>query len=152
MSDSTSSSNDSVSEIFICHDTNDLNSIARPLYDALIRKGINPWLYSEKMKGGFIGPELHRGIMDSRSSVIIVTQNFLKNTKSASLEFTMILQKAATFPNGKHIFSIWDGVTSQEVSSYHLLLGAVDGIQWKLGIEEASDELITRYRKGLSNG
>jgi hypothetical protein len=122
------------------------------LYDALTRKGINAWLYEERMKGGFIGPGLHRGIMDSRSSVIIVTQNFLKNDKSASMELIMILQKALAIPNSKLIFSIRHGVSSFEVSSYNLLLGAVDGIPWEDGVEEVSNELITRYRRGLSNG
>lgn len=149
---SSSSNNDHLHDIFICHDHRDLKDMARPLYHALTRKGINAWLFEERMKGGFIGPGLHRGIMDSRSSVIIVTQNFLRNDRSASMELVMILQKAIDIPNSRLIFSIRHGVTPQEVSSYNLLLGAVDGIPWEQGVEEVSNELITLYRRGLSNG
>lgn len=149
----TTSKNDFSWDIFICYDDKDLKDIARPLYDALRNKRIKAWLYEESMKGtgDSIIRELHTGIMNSKSSVFIVTQNFLKNDRYASDELDMIFTKRAILGN-KLIFAIWHGVTSKEVALYNLKLASVDGIRWESGIDEVSDELIFRMRRGLSNG
>ncbi len=63
----------------------------------------------------------------------------------------MIFTKRALLES-KLIFAIWHGVTSQKVALYNLKLASVDGIGWERGVDEVSDELIFRMKRGLSNG
>jgi hypothetical protein len=129
--------------------------MARPLYEALKKKGIEPWLYEESMKWGgasSIHQGLHYGILNSKSSVVIITQSFLKNDSYANVELNMIFTKKVILKN-KFIFAIWDvGVSPQEIALYNLDLAGVDGIPWERGVDWVSDELIIRFRRGLSNG
>jgi hypothetical protein len=145
------SSKDSSWDIFICYDTRDLEDIARPLYHVLTNKKIKAWLYEERMKGGdSIVQGIHRGIMSSDNSVIIVTQNFLTNDRWARSEFEMIVQDAVR--QQKKIFTIWYKVTADEVMFYNLRLAIGEPLDWERGVDEVSNELIFRMKEGLSNG
>jgi hypothetical protein len=101
--------------------------------------------------GNSIHQSLHKGILNSKSSVIIVTQNILKNDSYASVEINMIFTKKVVLKN-KWIFAIWHGVKREEIALYNLDLAGVDGIPWETGIDAVSDELIIRMRSGLLIG
>jgi hypothetical protein len=148
----SSSNNDSLHDIFICYDDRDKVK-AQALYEALEKKEITPWLYDKSMKwrGESIHQALHNGILNSKSSVVIVTPNFLKNDSYASVELNMIFTKKVILKS-KLIFAIWHRVKRHDIALYNLDLASVDGIPWKLGIDKVSDELIIRLRSGLSIG
>jgi hypothetical protein len=138
-------------DIFICYDDRDLKDIARPLYHALTNKEIKAWLYEERMKGGdSIIQGIHDGIMGSDNSVIVVTPNFLTNDRWARDEFEMIAQAAAR--QRKNIFTVWHRVTVDEVMFYNLRLTIREPLHWERGVDEVSNELIFRMKRGLSNG
>jgi hypothetical protein len=58
----------------------------------------------------------------------------------------MIVLKAVR--QQKRIFSIWSGVTSDEVMSYSLMLAKSEALRWERGVDEVSNELVFRI-KGL---
>ncbi|MDQ3884401.1 MAG: hypothetical protein M3239_03035 [Thermoproteota archaeon] len=103
--------------------------MARPLYEFLEKKGVKPWIYEKNMNwdAGSIHQGLHKGILNSKSSVVIVTQNLLKNDSYASTEINMIFTKKVVLKN-KWIFAIWHGVKREDIAVYNLDLAGVDGI------------------------
>ena len=147
-----SSENDSLHDIFICYDDRD-KDMAQLLNEFLEKKRVKPWLYDKSMEwgGNSIHQGLHKGILNSKSSVIIVTQNILKNDSYASVEINMIFTKKVVLKN-KDIFAIWHGVKREDIALYNLDLAGVDGIPWEKGVDAVSDELILRMRRGLLIG
>jgi hypothetical protein len=148
----SSSDNGSLLDIFICYDDRD-KDMALLLHEILEKKGVKPWIYEKNMNwdAGSIHQGLHKGILNSKSSVIMVTQNILKNDSYASIEINMIFTKKVVLKN-KDIFAIWRGVKREDIALYNLDLAGVDGIPWEKGVDAVSDELIIRMRRGLLIG
>jgi hypothetical protein len=144
--------NTSSHDIFICYDDRD-KVMAQLLHEDLEKKGIKAWIYEKSMNwgGDSIHQELSNGILNSKSSVVIVTPNLLKNDSYARVELNMIFTKKVILKN-KLIFAIWDGVRREEIALRNLDLAGVDGIPWQWGVDAVSNELINHFRGGLSNG
>jgi len=69
-------------DIFICHASEDKNSIARPLAEALQRKGLSVWYDETAISiGDSIRAKIDEGLSHSHAGVIILSPDFFSKRK-----------------------------------------------------------------------
>ena len=65
-------------DVFISHASEDAESVARPLADALRRRGIEVWLDGSELKiGDSLNEKIDEGLANSFYGVLIVSPNFI---------------------------------------------------------------------------
>jgi hypothetical protein len=120
-------------DVFISHASEDKESIARPLKDALIHAGLRVWYDESELK---IGDRLHKsideGIAKSGFGIVILSENFFKKDwPQRELEGLV----AKEIGGRKVILPIWHNVDAAFVRSKSLLLAGLVGVPTSEGIE-----------------
>ena len=69
-------------DVFISHAFEDKDSIARPLYEALIEKGLSVWFDEDKLKwGDSLRREIDEGLSECRYGIVILGKTLLTKDK-----------------------------------------------------------------------
>jgi hypothetical protein len=119
-------------DVFINHASEDKDSIARPLKNALTEAGLRVWFDESELK---IGDRLHKsideGIAKSGFGIVILSQNFFKKDwPQRELEGLV----AKEIGGRKVILPIWHNVNAAFIRSKSLLLAGLVGIPTTRGI------------------
>ena len=119
-------------DVFISHASEDKDSIARPLRDALTEAGIKVWYDESELK---IGDRLHqsidKGIAKSGYGIVILSENFFKKDwPQRELEGLV----AKEIEGRKVILPLWHNVNATFIRSKSLLLAGLIGIPTSKGI------------------
>jgi len=118
--------------VFISHASEDKESIARPLKNALTDAGLRVWYDESELK---IGDRLHKsideGIAKSGFGIVILSENFFKKDwPQRELEGLV----AKEIGGRKVILPIWHNVDAAFIRSKSLLLAGLVGVQTSKGI------------------
>lgn len=105
-------------DVFICHDSKDKESIARPLAIRLREQGLKVWFDEFSIAiGDSIDDAMMKGIKGSRKGVLIVSQNLISNHKDARRE----AQSWIAEENRRSeylLLPVWHGVDSEAVADW----------------------------------
>ena len=100
-------------DTFICHASEDKESIARPLRDALKEIGITAWLdESEVRVGDSIRRKIDQGLATCRSATVILSRTFFEKHWT-QYEMDGIFQRQV--PGEIPIFPVRHGITVEEI-------------------------------------
>ena len=103
-------------DTFICHASEDKESIARPLRDALKKIGINAWLdESEVRVGDSIRRKIDQGLAACRSATVILSRPFFEKDWT-QYEIDGIFQRQV--PGEILLFPIRHGITIEEIRGH----------------------------------
>jgi hypothetical protein len=120
-------------DVFISHASEDKDSVARPLKEALEKEGVRVWFDESELK---IGDQLHKsidkGIANSGYGIVILSENFFKKDwPQRELEGLV----AKEIGGRKVILPIWHKVDAAFIRSKSLLLAGLVGISTSEGME-----------------
>lgn len=129
------------SDVFLSHASEDKDSIARPLKEALEARGVSVWFDEIKIKvGQSIRLEIEKGITNARFGVVILSPSFFaKQWTQAELD-ALFSRKAAS---GKDIIlPVWHKLTKDEVLAQSPLLAGIHGLNTSVStVEEIADQI-----------
>ena len=107
-------------DVFICHASEDKDTVARPLAEALQKKGLRIWYdeYTLKM-GDSLRRTIDRGLRESKYGIVILSQNFFaKEWPQKELDGLA----AREIDGKKVILPIWHDLTREDVLRYSPML------------------------------
>jgi hypothetical protein len=128
-------------DVFVCHASEDKESVALPLTNELIASGLTVWYdqFSLKM-GDSLRRSIDRGVAGSRFGVVILSPNFFHKDWT-QYELDGLVTRAVS--DDQVILPIWHEVTKQEVIDYSPSLA--DKLARSTGshtIEEIAEEIV----------
>ena len=127
-------------DVFISHAWEDKEDIARPLAEALRRKGLRVW-YDEftLTLGDSLRRSIDRGLAQSRYGVVILSPHFFaKEWPQKELDGLA----AREVPGEKVILPIWHNVTADRVREYSPTLADRVAVLSDQGLEHVVQELL----------
>jgi hypothetical protein len=133
-------------DVFISHASEDKDSIARPLSDALEEAGVKVWYDESELR---IGDHLHKsidkGIANSGYGIVILSENFFtKDWPQRELEGLV----AKEMEGRKVILPLWHKVDAAFIRSKSLLLAGIIGIPTSKGIPFIVQEVLKIIKPG----
>ena len=103
-------------DVFISHASEDKESVARPLANALVKLGISVWYDEFELK---IGDSLRRkiddGLAHSNFGIVVISKNFI-NKGWTNYELDGLITRSLT--GEQQLLPIWHEITKQEVIDY----------------------------------
>ena len=127
-------------DVFISHAWEDKEEIARPLAEALRRKGLRIW-YDEftLTLGDSLRRSIDHGLAQSRYGVVILSPNFFaKEWPQKELDGLI----AREIPGEKVILPIWHNITADQIREYSLTLADRVAVSSDRGLEHVVEELL----------
>ena len=133
---------------FISHDSEDKDSVARPIALNLQRKLCPVW-YDEFSLG--LGDNLRhsieKGLRECKKCVLILSKNFFANNGWGKKEFESIFTREI-IEDTQLVMPVWYGVNKREVYGYSPSLLNVKGVDWSvLGEEEVCRQIYIAVTK-----
>lgn len=103
-------------DVFVSHASEDKNSVARPLAEALRDHRLNVWFDEFELKiGDSLRRKIDKGLSNSKFGVVILSKSFIKKGW-ANYELDGIITKSVS--GQQVILPIWHDITKQEVIDY----------------------------------
>ena len=129
-------------QAFICHDSRDKDSIARPLALALQRRMCTVWFDEFSLRiGDSLRGQIEKGIKECSRCIIVLTQNFLNNEGWGKREYDSIFTREIVEERGI-ILPVWYGVSRDNIFKYSPILADKVGVDWGLGEDEVARMLV----------
>ena len=111
-------------DVFLSHASEDKDSIARPLKDALEARGLSVWFDEIKIKiGQSIRQEIEKGIANARFGVVVISPDFFRKQWTQAELDALFSHKMESGEN--LILPIWHHVSKDEVLAQSLLLAGI---------------------------
>lgn len=103
-------------DVFISHASEDKDAVARPLRDALIRRGVSVWLDEAQMRVGHsLRRKIDEGIRASRFGVVVLSEAFFeKGWTNHELDGLV----TRTVAGEQSLLPIWHDLTAAQVRAY----------------------------------
>lgn len=103
-------------DVFISHATEDKETVARPLRDALTKLGVTVWLDETQMRlGHSLRRKIDDGIRSSRFGVVILSDSFFRKGWT-NHELDGLVTR--TVAGQQSLLPIWHDLTANEVIAY----------------------------------
>ncbi len=103
-------------DVFISHASEDKDAVARPLRDALARRGITVWLDEAQMKVGHsLRRKIDEGIRSSRFGVVVLSQDFFRKGWT-NHELNGLVTR--TVAGEQSLLPIWHDLEADQVRAY----------------------------------
>lgn len=136
-------------DVFISHASEDKDSVARPLAEALRSNGISVWYDEFELRiGDSLRRKIDKGIANSNFGVIVISRDFIHKGWT-NYELDGLITRAV---NGEQVMlPIWHNVTKREVIDYSpSLADKLARNTTDFTIEEIADEIadLIHERKG----
>lgn len=127
-------------DVFISHAGEDKETVARPLADVLVRRGLRVWIDEQQLT---IGDSLRRkidyGLAKSRYGLVILSKSFF-NKDWPQKELDALVSREDD--KDKVILPIWHDISKAEVISFSPLLAAKLAIATSEGIDKVADAIL----------
>lgn len=139
-------------DVFISHASEDKETVAHPLADALKSNGLSVWYDEFELKiGDSLRRKIDKGIANSNFGIIVISRDFI-NKGWTNYELDGLITRAV---NGDQtILPIWHNITKREVINYSpSLADKLARSTTEFTIEEIAEEiadLINSHRSELA--
>ena len=127
-------------DVFISHASEDKESVAVPIANALKKAGLKVWLDKQELRiGDSLREKIDEGLAKSRFGVIILSQNFLiKQWPRKELNGLMAIEEDGY----KVILPVWHQLDRKTLALYSPILADRLAADTKQGIAAVADEII----------
>lgn len=116
---------------FISHDSSDKDRIAKPLSHELMSARCPVWYDEYSLEiGDNIRVSIEDGIKKCKKCIVIISQEYISNTRWAIKEFESIVAREI-IKNESVILPVWYNVTPEDVYEFSPSLSNIKGIIWK---------------------
>lgn len=103
-------------DVFISHASEDKESVARPLANALIAEGVSVWYDEFELKiGDSLRRKIDAGLAKSNFGIVVISKNFI-NKGWTNYELDGLVTRSIT--GEQVLLPIWHEITKQEVMNY----------------------------------
>jgi hypothetical protein len=134
-------------DIFICHASEDKDSIARPLAEELQKRRLSVWYDETAITiGDSILAKIDEGLSNSRAGVIILSPHFFPKSKKWTKR-----ELGALFAKGTPIIPVWHNLPSAEIAKYSPLLADIKAISSLEGIAVIADKIAAKIKGSSPN-
>lgn len=127
-------------DVFVSHASEDKESVAKPLADALKKAGLSVWYDEFELK---VGDSLRRSIDDglskSRHGIVILSPAFFAKEWTQK-ELDGLVQQEAAGQN--RILPIWFGVSADDVRAYSPTLSDRIAANWSDGLSKVLSDIL----------
>lgn len=127
-------------DVFISHASEDKDAVARPLRDALTRRGITVWLDEAQMKvGQSLRRKIDEGIRSSHFGVLVLSDDFFRKGWTNHELDGLVTRNVA---GQQSLLPIWHDLDAESVRSYSPSLADKVALRTQeLSIEEIADQI-----------
>jgi len=127
-------------DVFISHASEDKDSIARPLRDALTRLGITVWLDEAQMRiGSSLRRKIDEGIRSSRFGIVVLSESFLRKGWT-NHELDGLVTR--TVAGEQSLLPIWHDLSAEQVRVFSPSLADKVALNTnQFSIEEMADKI-----------
>jgi hypothetical protein len=123
-----------VPDIFISHASEDKESIARPLAEALKNRGCNVWFDETTLRlGDSLRREIDRGLAACHFGVVILSPAFFSK-EWPQRELDGLVGREVT-ERSKRVLPVWHNVSAEDVARYSPTLADRLGISTERGLD-----------------
>jgi hypothetical protein len=127
-------------DVFICHASEDKETVARPLAEALRKRGFHVWYDEFTLKlGDSLRRNIDRGLRDSRYGIVILSKDFFKK-EWPQKELDGLNEREQD--GKKVILPIWHDVTAEEVRYYSPMLAGRLAAKTRDGMRHIIDMVV----------
>lgn len=127
-------------DVFICHASEDKETVARPLAEALRKRGFHVWYDEFTLKlGDSLRRNIDRGLRDSRYGIVILSRDFFKK-EWPQKELDGLNEREQD--GKKVILPIWHDVTAEEVRYYSPMLAGRLAAKTRDGMRHIIDMVV----------
>jgi len=127
-------------DVFICHASEDKETVARPLSNELIALGLKVWLDETEIRlGDSLRTKIDSGLAHSRFGVVILSPQFFAKQWTKSELDGLIAREA---DGRKVILPIWNNLTSTEVARFSPMLAGRFAINTSEGLPIVAKEIL----------
>lgn len=103
-------------DVFISHASEDKDSVARPLANALVKLGLSVWYDEFELKiGDSLRRKIDNGLAHSNFGIVVISKNFI-NKGWTNYELDGLITRSLT--GEQQLLPIWHEITKQEVINY----------------------------------
>lgn len=126
-------------DVFISHASEDKDAVARPLRDALARRGVTVWLDEAQMRvGDSLRRKIDDGIRSSRFGVVVLSDAFFRKGWTHHELDGLVTRTVA---GQQSLLPIWHALTAEEVMAYSPSLADKVALSTDdLDVEEIADQ------------
>lgn len=122
-------------DVFISHASEDKDTVARPLANALNETGLSVWFDEFEMKiGDSLRRKIDQGLAHSRFGIVIISRDFIKKGWT-NYELDGIMTRAVS--GDQVVLPVWHNITKDEVVAYSPTLA--DKIARNTAIDSVED-------------
>ncbi|MGO8819244.1 MAG: toll/interleukin-1 receptor domain-containing protein [Terriglobia bacterium] len=131
-------------DLFICHASEDKESLVKPLAEKLRANNLQVWYDAFTLKvGDSLRKEIDRGLAHSRFGVVVLSPDFFKkNWPQYELDGLVTREMGGQ----KVILPVWHNVNQRDVGGYSLSLAGRLAAKSSDGIDEVVDMLVEAVR------
>jgi len=136
-------------DVFISHASEDKDSFARPLANALTEKGLSVWFDEFTIKVGdrLLG-SIEQGLKKSEYGIVVLSPSFFAK-HWPQIELDGLAQKEVD--GKKVILPVWHDVNVEDVRKYSVTLAGRVGVPSERGLEQVVHELLRVVKPNLTN-
>jgi hypothetical protein len=136
---------------FICHDSRDKESVAKPLA-ARLKSDVGTVWYDEYSLtvGDSLREGIEKGLKQSDRCIMILSKAFLQNEGWVRREFDSIYTREIV-EKQRVMLPIWVDVTARDLYEYSPILADRVGTRWDTGIDEVVSNLARALRNSKPN-
>jgi len=136
-------------DVFISHATEDKDAIAKPLAEALSKRGIKVWYDKFTLTlGDSLRRKIDEGLACSRYGIVILSHSFFKK-EWPQKELDGLAAKE--YNGEKVILPIWHNLTREEVAKYSPMLADRLAVLTSQGLESMVEEVLRVIRPNEPN-
>jgi formylglycine-generating enzyme required for sulfatase activity len=127
-------------DVFISHASEDKETVARPLAEALVRRGVRVWFDAEQLTlGDSLRRSIDEGLAKSRYGLVILSKHFFaKEWPKKELDALVAREDG----KAKVILPIWHGISASDIASYSPILADKLAISTVEGLEKVVSEIL----------
>ena len=130
---------------FVCHDSRDKDSVAKPIAVGLIRRLCPVWYDEFSLSvGNRLRESVGKGLKECRRCILVLSPNFLSNTGWTRTEFDSVFTREI-LERQDVILPVWHGVRAKDVYDYSPSLANRVAVDWSLG----EDEVVKRLHAAI---
>jgi len=127
-------------DLFICHASEDKDEVARPLAEALEKRGLKVW-YDEftLLLGDSLRRKIDEGLVKSRYGIVIMSPIFFKKDWTQK-ELDGLFARERN--GAKVVLPVWHRVRAEDVARYSPMLSDRVAVSTKDGLEKVVSEVL----------
>lgn len=134
-------------DVFICHASNDKETVARPLGDLLESYGLRVWLDENELKlGDSLRGTIDHALSRSKYGIVILSQAFFeRDWPQRELNAFTALES----PERKVIIPVWHKVDHEFIATFSPLLADKFAVSTENGLVQVVDEILKAIQPNI---